>query len=399
MNATSPVARLRFRRAPLAAAAVWFAAGIAANHFAHLKTAVQPTWLLLAALAVLLGIACAAMRGRVGWVPVAGLWVVLGVAASEWQPGPVRPLKLLGFADDLTRIVRGRVVRVRVSPPPADTADEDAVQPWESTDEVRRGEQSITLDLAVEEVEDLLPDTAYMVPVEGGIRVTVYLKGAEQMNLGCGDRVEVPVALTPPDRYRDPGAFAYADYLLGQGIAARGNVAAAKVKVLGSSEATLPCRLAAAQAWASGRLAGYAGSAQNRRLPPFLRLTQADALMLDAMLFGDRTGLTHTLRTGFERTGSFHLFVVSGLHIALLAGALYWLLRRARAPDWLATAGTLVGTAAYAALTGFGQPAQRALGMTAIYLLARLLSRDRDSLNALGAAALAMLVWSPRQSV
>ncbi len=56
--------------------------------------------------------------------------------------------------------------------------------------------------------------------------------------------------------------------------------------------------------------------------PVALRLTQADALMLDAMLFGDRTGLTHTLRTSFERTGSFHLFVVSGLHIALLAGAL-----------------------------------------------------------------------------
>ncbi len=56
---------------------------------------------------------------------------------------------------------------------------------------------------------------------------------------------------------------------------------------------------------------------------------------------------------------------------------------------------TLAGTAAYAALTGFGQPAQRALGMTAIYLVARLLSRDRDSLNALGAAALGMLVWSP----
>ncbi len=279
--------------------------------------------------------------------------------------------------------------------------------------------QSMTLDLAVDEVEDLLPDTAYMVPVEGGIRVTVYARDGGLPELGCGERVEVPVALTPPDRYRDPGAFAYADYLLGQGIAARGSVAVGKVKVLAGQDppaardpliakgamngapgllpgsGTISCRLAAAQAWASGRLAGYAGSAANRRLPVAFRLTQADALMLDAMLFGDRTGLTHTLRTSFERTGSFHLFVVSGLHIALLAGALYWLLRRLRAPEWLATVGTLVGTAAYAALTGFGQPAQRALGMTAIYLVARLLSRERDSLNALGAAALGMLVWSP----
>ena len=39
---------------------------------------------------------------------------------------------------------------------------------------------------------------------------------------------------------------------------------------------------------------------------------------------------------------------------------------------------------------------QRALLMTAVFLLARLLSRDRNTLNALGAAALAVLVWSPR---
>jgi competence protein ComEC len=126
-----------------------------------------------------------------------------------------------------------------------------------------------------------------------------------------------------------------------------------------------------------------------------LRLTPQDAEMLNAMLFGDRTGLTHTLRTGFERTGTFHLFVVSGLHIALVAAGLHWLLRRLRSPVWLATLLTLAGTTAYAALTGFGQPAQRALIMTAVFLVARLLSRDRDALNALGAAILAMLVLAP----
>ena len=60
------------------------------------------------------------------------------------------------------------------------------------------------------------------------------------------------------------------------------------------------------------------------------------------MLFGDRTGLTHTLRVGFERTGTFHLFVVSGLHIALLAAGVFWTMQRLRAPAWLATPVTLV---------------------------------------------------------
>ncbi len=56
---------------------------------------------------------------------------------------------------------------------------------------------------------------------------------------------------------------------------------------------------------------------------------------------------------------------------------------------------TLAFTFGYAILTGFGAPVQRALFMTAIFLLARLLSRDRNVLNALGAAALGVLVWSP----
>ena len=90
--------------------------------------------------------------------------------------------------------------------------------------------------------------------------------------------------------------------------------------------------------------------------------------MLNAMLFGDRSRLTHQLRLGFERTGSFHLFVVSGMHVALLAGLVFWIARRLRLRNWLATLLTLTLTYAYALLTGFGVPVQRALLMTAVFL-------------------------------
>jgi competence protein ComEC len=126
-----------------------------------------------------------------------------------------------------------------------------------------------------------------------------------------------------------------------------------------------------------------------------LQLTEEDAGMLNAMLFGDRSRLTQQLRLGFERTGSFHLFVVSGMHVALLAGMLLWGLRRLRVRDWIATAITLPLLTGYALLTGFGAPVQRALFMTAVFLIARLLSRERSVLNAVGAAALAEIVVSP----
>src|ERR1039458_9762376 len=70
--------------------------------------------------------------------------------------------------------------------------------------------------------------------------------------------------------------------------------------------------------------------------------------------------------------------------------------RRLRLREGIATLLTLALVSAYALLTGFGVPVERALLMTAVFLLARLLTRDRNTLNALGAAALAVLIWSPR---
>ena len=83
------------------------------------------------------------------------------------------------------------------------------------------------------------------------------------------------------------------------------------------------------------------------------------------------------------------------MHVALLAGLLFFLFRRLHLRT-LATLLTLALIAAYALLTGFGIPVQRALLMTAVFLAARLLSRGRNTLNALGAAALAVLLFSPR---
>ncbi len=225
---------------------------------------------------------------------------------------------------------------------------------------------------------------------------TLPAQGGSLPELRCGDVVEAPMQLRVPERYRDPGAWQYADYLLAQGIGAHANVRnAAKLKKLSDGAAAVECRMFAAQSWSAARLDGYVRSPENRRLPHLFRLDADDAGMLKAMLFGDRTSLSQPQRIGFQRTGSFHLFVVSGLHVTLLAGAVFWAARRLRLREWLATLLTLGLATGYAVLTGFGAPVQRALWMTAIFLVARLLSRDRNVLNGLGAAALGVLVWSP----
>src|SRR5258708_6546321 len=256
-----------------------------------------------------------------------------------------------------------------------------------------------------------------MVPITDGVRLNVIADklssngtittAARQVfpTLRCGDVVEAPMRIKLAERYRDPGAWQYADYLLAQGIGAHASVRASKITQLdqrGVETATnvdraayLQCRIYAAQSWASKRVVDYVHSRANRGLPKIMRFSQDDAGMLNAMLFGDRAGLNKTQRVGFERTGSFHLFVVSGMHVGLLAGLMFWLARRLKLREWLATLVTIVLTFGYALLTGFGPPVQRALFMTAVFLLARLMLRDRNVLNALGAAALGVLIWSP----
>ncbi|MGP8258351.1 MAG: ComEC/Rec2 family competence protein [Acidobacteriaceae bacterium] len=403
---------LRFRRTPLLAAAFCFALG---ESLTKLPPQIpRPAILLLFAVLALTALTLLALRRtlRLAVLTIAALWIAAGLWAAQIQPAPSPQTLLLTYADGLSRTVQGRLVRIRTLPTHSDNPDSD-VDPdqWDEP-----GTPSTSLDLSLTAIEDVTPDTSRMVPIFGGIRATLLanntrpIQAQPQPQLHCGDLIEVALRLRVPERYRDPGAWQFADYLLDQGIAATANVPSVKLHLLPTPEHThrladlsasrtsaiLQCRIFTAQSWAAARLLDYTRSTANRSLPPRLRLTPDDAGMLNAMLFGDRSRLTQQLRLGFQRTGSFHLFVVSGMHVALLAGLLVWLFRRLRLRNWLVTLLTLILTYAYALLTGFGVPVQRALLMTAVFLLARLLSRQRNSLNALGAAVLAVLVWSPQ---
>ncbi len=387
MNDPAPVETLRLRRAPLLAAAIAFAGGeLLARQW-------QFTIILLAALVVLLLLYLFATHKspRVAPLPILAFWAVAGCWCAQMQPWPAPQTALLQNADGLSRMVRGRVVRVRMLSATRTSAEIDRFEPgaWES--EGTAPAESVDLD--VQQVEHITPDVASMRDVSGGVRMTV-LDGAPALH--CGDILEVPLRLREPERYRDAGAWSYTDELLREGIAVEASVKAARIRKVGFTTRSLRCQAYAAQAWAAARINALATSPANRMLPRAARLTPDDTAMLDAMLFGDRSGLRQDLRIGFERTGSFHLFVVSGMHVALLAGMLFWALRKLRAPHGVATVITIAITSAYAVLTGFGVPVQRALLMTAVFLAARWLTRNISVLQALGAAALAVLAWDPR---
>ena len=88
---------------------------------------------------------------------------------------------------------------------------------------------ALALDIAVDAVEEVTPDVSRMVPVSGGVRAIVVATGRLCHRFTVAMYVEMPMRLECPERYRDPGAWQYADYLLEQGMSVHANVRAAKV--------------------------------------------------------------------------------------------------------------------------------------------------------------------------
>ena len=394
MDSAPAVEPLRLRKTPLLAAALCFAAGdVLARHW-------HEPWQLFWSTVLLLALAAFALfkHLRMAMLPVFALWMAVGCWCAQMQPPIPTQHELTKYADGLSRTVRGRVIRVRhVRESAPDAAlPQQPNEPWRMEPGAWEQETVPTLesvDLQVEAVEDVTPDTSAMVPLSGGARIAI--AGGEPM-LRCGEVLELPLRMRVPETYRDPGAWSYADELLREGIGVQASVKAVQIQQIRGAKPSWRCRVYAAQNWAAARVERLASSQANLKLPSVLRLSAEDSAMLQAMLFGDRAMLTRPLRAGFERTGTFHLFVVSGLHVAIVAGGLFWMFRRLRLPVGWATFLTIVMATGYALLTGFGVPVQRALGMSAAYMIARWLSRDRSALNALGAAVLAILVFDPR---
>jgi len=197
-----------------------------------------------------------------------------------------------------------------------------------------------------------------------------------------GERLRFTARLHPAHNYGNLGAFDYRGYLAERGVTAMASVNQDKVEALPGTAGSWVYR------WRS-----RARRALLERIaalwPP------RAAALISAMLLGETASLDRATRVEFQRTGVFHILVVSGMNVALLAGVVFFTLRRLRLNELLTTLATIAMCAAYAFLTEGDPPVTRAAIMVTIYLTTRLLHRDRAALNALGTAALLILVLDP----
>ncbi len=380
---------------PLFHAAWLFAAGVAVAHWLWLRPSLVLAALLL--VAILCGVA--ALRTlRIAWLSVATLWFLLGAWCALMEPRPAPAPALASLSDGLLRTVEGTVVdsgAVRVETEQDLNEDHTAAA-------APAPESTQRIDLRVSSLEAVTDAEDTQESIAGGVRLTVHWPAGiatqtDLVSFHCGERVRAIVRLSPPEIYHDPDVWSRRDFLLDQGITSTASVAIDRVDRLGQTAgagAFLACRISGLQRATTTRL--LALPAAMLRLPSALRLTPDDAIMLAAMVAGDRTYLTHTLRVGFERTGSFHMLVVSGFHLAIVAACIFWIALRLRLPRVPATFLTILISLAYALFTGFATPVQRSLWMITLYLLGRLIYRERSPMNTIGFASLCLLAASPR---
>ncbi len=187
-------------------------------------------------------------------------------------------------------------------------------------------------------------------------------------SLRAGQHWLFTVQLKRPHGMVNAAGFDYEAWLLQNGFAATGYVQdVASNKQLSRNSFSL----AALRQSLRDLLTGHAGI--------------ENGAVISALVIGDRSQLSADNWALFSRTGTTHLFVISGLHVGLLSMVVLFIANRVLMlassifllwpRQQFATVLALLAAAAYSALAGFSLPTQRALIMVAVFMLGRLTAR------------------------
>lgn len=201
--------------------------------------------------------------------------------------------------------------------------------------------------------------------------------------------------LSPPAAPAEPGGFDFRRMAWFQGLGAVGYTRTPFLETEGSetrSAELLAFRLRmAASAHVQARIPGQNGG------------------FASAILTGDRSAIDRGVEASLRVSNLYHLVSISGLHMSLLAAAVFGIVRYGLALiPWCAlrwplkkiAAAMAIGAGlAYLALSGWDVPAQRAWIMTATVLVAVMIDRPAITLRSVALAALVVLAFEPESLV
>ncbi len=117
--------------------------------------------------------------------------------------------------------------------------------------------------------------------------------------------------------------------------------------------------------------------------------------ILNGMLIGDKSEIDDGIYENFKAAGVVHLLSVSGFHCSLWGMLIYRGLLRSGASKRLSSCAVILFLLAFAVVTGLSRSTVRASLMLTIFFVGRIFTRDSDSINSLGLAALLVVFGNP----
>ncbi|MBU6401082.1 MAG: ComEC/Rec2 family competence protein [Verrucomicrobia bacterium] len=342
---------------PLPAVALLYVAGILLGRFLPLS----PLGLFGLCFGVL---ALILVRASARASLLGALLVLLGWTNLCWRTTVLSP-------DDLRRVIGDRPALTTIIGTLCDSPSQRVLE--------RAGRESWR-SLAKVDVRAVREKTGWQ-PACG--RVLVSTPGILGNQVFAGQTVVIRGVLQPPKSAVAEGLFDYRHYLAWQGIYHELRAESTNDwRVIIGRDRPFYDRF---RAWAQTVLA--------RGLP----VEDESLRLLWAMTLGWTTALTGEVSQPFMCTGTMHIFAISGLHIALIAGMLVNVLRLVRVSR--GACGLLVVPFIwfYTGATGWQPSAIRSTIMMTVIIAGWALKRPSDLLNSLAAAGLIILLWQPQQ--
>lgn len=125
------------------------------------------------------------------------------------------------------------------------------------------------------------------------------------------------------------------------------------------------------------------------------RVDGSSSDIVKALVFGDKFAIDAQLYDDIKSSGLAHLLAVSGLHIGIIGGALFFLFSKLGIKRWYKFGTITTILLLYGWLCGFPSSVIRAIVLCSTFMLAECLGRKYDALSTLGLAGIIDLLIFP----
>jgi ComEC/Rec2-related protein len=357
------ISSTKFSRFPLLWIATFFAAGI---YFSHLVSVVSQIYLIVV-------VSCAAgliifRNNKCSTLFLAAAFGFAGALCFQIQSDNISPDRIRILYDS-GKVRSGEPVEAEgIIASKPETSNDGSFLILE-TKKLFRGEQGIN--------------------TSGKIRIFVPAENAEaaadfqRRELNYGSVVTAACDLMREEKFRNPGVVSRIEILDRQGIDATCTV----------KTSSLIRKIGEQSVW---RPTGWVFDRRQDLIDEFRqRFSGPTAGIMIASLLGDKHFLDKDTADVFREGGTFHVLVISGLHITFIGGLLLLFVRlftRNKVCQVLIASGILW---IYTFAVGAEVPVVRASIMFTVLAFSQVVRRQGSLLNSLGLCALILLAWKP----